>query len=149
MNTQTFPKTHVSYSVSNIEKSEKFYSTLFNTQPEKVKDDYLKYTLNAPALSISFIKNVERVNPTGNHFGIQLESTEKVLEIMSRLKEAGLPIDEEMGVGCCYSVQDKFWIQDPDGYKWEVYFKHEEKEYEAIENNQNKEEACCTTECCS
>ena len=150
MKTQNFPKTHVSYSVSDIEKSASFYSILFNTQPEKQKSDYLKYNLNRPALSISFIKNADRVNTQGAHFGIQLESTEEVTQHLERIKAAGLPMDEEMGVGCCYSVQDKFWVTDPDGYKWEVYFKHEEQQYESISNNQEKaEEACCGTECCS
>jgi hypothetical protein len=27
-----------------------------------------------------------------------------------------------MGVDCCYANQDKFWVSDPDGVEWEVYF---------------------------
>src|SRR6266567_1603143 len=25
------------------------------------------------------------------------------------------------GVDCCYAVQDKVWVSDPDGARWEVY----------------------------
>jgi len=150
MKKETFPKTHVSYSVSNIEKAEAFYSSLFEAKPEKIKHDYLKYNLNNPALSISFIKNKATVNPNGNHFGIQLEHTKDVLRQLKRLKKEGFPIDEEMGVGCCYSVQDKFWVTDPDGYRWEVYFKHDDKKYDQIVNDQEKvEESCCGPACCS
>ena len=28
---------------------------------------------------------------------------------------------EEKNTSCCYAVQDKFWVRDPDGYEWEVY----------------------------
>jgi hypothetical protein len=24
-------------------------------------------------------------------------------------------------VACCYAVQDKVWVNDPDGEPWEVY----------------------------
>jgi hypothetical protein len=29
--------------------------------------------------------------------------------------------DVEDGVSCCYAVQDKVWVSDPDGARWEVY----------------------------
>jgi hypothetical protein len=40
---------------------------------------------------------------------------------LARVKAAGLPVREEMGVDCCHANQDKFWVEDPDGVDWEVY----------------------------
>ena len=40
---------------------------------------------------------------------------------LARVKAAGLPVKEEMGVNCCHANQDKFWVKDPDGVEWEVY----------------------------
>jgi hypothetical protein len=40
---------------------------------------------------------------------------------LARVKAAGLPVREEMGVNCCHANQDKFWVRDPDGVEWEVY----------------------------
>jgi hypothetical protein len=40
---------------------------------------------------------------------------------LARVKAAGLPVTEEMGVNCCHANQDKFWVKDPDGVEWEVY----------------------------
>ena len=40
---------------------------------------------------------------------------------LARVKGAGLPVTEEMGVNCCHANQDKFWVKDPDGVEWEVY----------------------------
>ncbi|GAA3332624.1 hypothetical protein GCM10020331_093510 [Ectobacillus funiculus] len=27
-----------------------------------------------------------------------------------------------MNTTCCYAVQDKFWVTDPDGNEWEFFF---------------------------
>ena len=29
--------------------------------------------------------------------------------------------EEEKRESCCYALQDKFWLSDPDGNRWEVY----------------------------
>jgi len=44
-----------------------------------------------------------------------------VMAQLARVKGAGLPVTEEMGVNCCHANQDKFWVKDPDGVEWEVY----------------------------
>ena len=38
-----------------------------------------------------------------------------------RLAEEGLATASEEGVDCCYALQDKVWVDDPDGAPWEVY----------------------------
>ena len=50
---------------------------------------------------------------------------------LARIKAAGLPVREEMGVNCCHANQDKFWVQDPDGVEWEVYHLNYDLEDEA------------------
>ena len=42
---------------------------------------------------------------------------------------AGLVQREEIGTNCCYARQDKFWVNDPDGTEWEVYYFHEDAEF--------------------
>jgi hypothetical protein len=39
----------------------------------------------------------------------------------SRLSDDGLDTATEDGVTCCYAVQDKVWVDDPDGAPWEIY----------------------------
>jgi hypothetical protein len=48
-------------------------------------------------------------------------SSEEVRFHLARVKRAGLPTEEEFSVDCCYANQDKFWVMDPDGVRWEVY----------------------------
>lgn len=40
---------------------------------------------------------------------------------LARIKDTGLAVKEEFDVDCCYANQDKFWVQDPDGARWEIY----------------------------
>src|SRR5262249_61229973 len=56
-----------------------------------------------------------------SHMGVQLDSSADVVAHLARVRAAGLPVREEMGVSCCHANQDKFWVQDPDGVEWEIY----------------------------
>ena len=38
-----------------------------------------------------------------------------------RLSDKGLETEVEEQTTCCYAVQDKVWVSDPDGAPWEVY----------------------------
>jgi hypothetical protein len=41
--------------------------------------------------------------------------------IRERWTEAGLLTRDEMQTNCCYALQDKTWVRDPDGNEWEVF----------------------------
>ena len=58
---------------------------------------------------------------TLNHLGVEVSSPEDVRAATSRLAGEGLPTMIQDGVECCYAVQDKVWVSDPDGARWEVY----------------------------
>ncbi|MEL7001526.1 MAG: ArsI/CadI family heavy metal resistance metalloenzyme [Bacteroidota bacterium] len=129
MNSTTFPKMHVSLYVSDINQTVSFYERFFDQAPSKVKERYAKFELEDPSLIISFVENPANVSKNFGHLGFQVEDTE---ELKSRLGQAmthQLPIDEEMGVSCCYAKQDKFWVTDPDKIQWEVYYFHEDAEF--------------------
>ncbi|TCN07627.1 glyoxalase/bleomycin resistance protein/dioxygenase superfamily protein [Bacillus sp. BK006] len=50
-----------------------------------------------------------------NHFGFQVETLEEINSHISRLENEGFFAREQMNTTCCYAVQAKFWITDPDG----------------------------------
>lgn len=58
---------------------------------------------------------------TINHLGVEVESSETVHAEIARLTGAGLFADEEIGTTCCFAKQDKVWVTEPAGEKWEVY----------------------------
>ena len=39
----------------------------------------------------------------------------------ARLSGEGLEPDVQESTTCCYALQDKAWVTDPDGAPWEVY----------------------------
>jgi hypothetical protein len=52
---------------------------------------------------------------------VEVESTDEVTAATSRLAGEGLDPDVQESTTCCYAVQDKAWVNDPDGAPWEVY----------------------------
>lgn len=140
----TFPRMHVSIYVSDIQKSVEFYSLFFGQKPEKVKPDYAKYILDSPSLIISFVENKDRVQSNFGHLGFQVETPEDLNIKLWVAKKNNLVAKEETGTNCCYAKQDKFWVQDPDGVQWEVYYFHEDAEF-----NDPHFELSETTVCCS
>lgn len=124
-----FPRMHVSLNVSDIKKSEAFYTFLFGVEPVKTKADYIKYYVESLSLVISLIERPDRVNPAFGHLGIQVETEQEVLDRLSEFKNSEFEVREEMKTSCCYAIQDKFWAADPDGHQWEIYYFHEDVDF--------------------
>lgn len=139
-NSETFPRMHVSYYVSDLSKTIDFYTKFFEVEPVKVKESYAKYILTAPSLNISFIENPHAVNKDAAHFGIEVNDQQILGQKLGNAMHHNLPIDREKDVECCYAKQDKFWVTDPDGYKWEVYQFIEDSA--GLESNANASECC-------
>jgi catechol 2,3-dioxygenase-like lactoylglutathione lyase family enzyme len=132
-------RTHVGLNVTNLASSIDFYSKVFNEAPVKVKDDYAKFLPEQLALNFTLnSKEVVKGNQVG-HFGIQVASLEEVLNQKDRLQELGFFAREEMNTNCCYALQDKFWVTDPDGNEWEFFFTKQDNEGKegALKNESN------------
>ncbi len=113
-------KPHVSLNVSNIEASVAFYEKAFGVPATKRRPGYAKFDLQAPSLNLSMVE-CERTGENASHFGIQVASSEDVAAAWSRFKAAGLETRTEDNTSCCYALQDKVWVKDPDGNDWEVF----------------------------
>ncbi len=142
----SFPRMHVSLYVSDITKTVNFYSAFFGIEPLKVKSNYAKYILEKPSLIISFVENKERVQQNFGHLGFQVETLEDLNIKLWEAKKQNMVAKEETGTNCCYAKQDKFWVNDPDGVQWEVYYFHEDAEFNDPKYETNEASACCTPE---
>jgi catechol 2,3-dioxygenase-like lactoylglutathione lyase family enzyme len=140
----SFPRMHVSLYVANIQKSVDFYTNFFGQQPAKVKSNYAKYILENPSLIISFVENKERVQSNFGHLGFQVETLEQLTSKLNEAKIKNLVTKEEIGTNCCYAKQDKFWVNDPDNVQWEVYYFHEDAEFNDPHYEMAESTACCT-----
>ena len=139
------PSVHISLNVSNLDRSVDFYRR-FLGEPAKLKRDYAKFVTGNPEIHLA-LQPAARVGAAGgslSHLGIRVGSTAEVHQWKSALGERGLPTEEEKREACCYAVQDKFWVADPDGNRWEVYTVLEDVEQPAAETS-----ACCASDCCT
>ncbi|MEM8806333.1 MAG: ArsI/CadI family heavy metal resistance metalloenzyme [Cyanobacteria bacterium P01_G01_bin.38] len=115
-------KTHVALRVMDLEQSIAFYRALFEVEPVKHKPGYAKFDIENPGLNLTL--NVsDRIAPRGSlsHLGIQVDSRAAVQAAIVRFRAAGLHPIEERDTDCCYALQDKVWVTDPDNNRWEIF----------------------------
>ena len=80
-----------------------------------------------------------RSGVNASHFGIQVASTDDVALRPSGSSGTGSDPREE-NTSCCYAVQDKVWVEDPDGNMWEVFV----VKGDSPTMRDGAETACCT-----
>ena len=114
-------KAHLSLNVRNVEQSIEFYRKLLGIEPSKVRTGYAKFDVHNPPLNLAL--NEAPITDRGalSHLGIQVASTDDVLAMKQKWSDAGLFSRDEMQTNCCYAIQDKTWVRDPDGNEWEVF----------------------------
>lgn len=113
-------KPHVSLNVSDIDAAVAFYEKAFGVAATKRRPGYAKFDLQTPSLNLSMVE-APRTGVNASHFGIQVASTDDVARAKARFEAAGLRTISEEETSCCYAVQDKVWVEDPDGNAWEVF----------------------------
>lgn len=111
-------KTHISLDVKNLEAAVDFYRTFLQAEPAKVRPGYANFDLDHPPLKLAL--NEEKAAGV-SHLGIQVADRAEVLAQIERLKASGLDTLAESDTDCCHAIQDKVWVSDPDGHRWEVF----------------------------
>jgi len=118
-------RVQLALNVSSLDEAVDFYSKLFGTEPAKLRPGYANFAVADPPLKLVLI---EEVNARGrgvggalNHLGVEVATTDEVAAATTRLDEEGLETEVQEQTTCCYAVQDKVWVSDPDGAPWEVY----------------------------
>jgi hypothetical protein len=86
-----------------------------------VRTGYAKFDVENPPLNFTLNQAPFGERGALSHLGIQVGSTDDVLTVRGKWQEAGLIPRDEMKTDCCYAVQDKAWVSDPDGNQWEVF----------------------------
>jgi catechol 2,3-dioxygenase-like lactoylglutathione lyase family enzyme len=143
--TVQFMKAHVAIHVRDAKKSIEFYRSLFGIEPSRIRAGYAKFDVVDPALNFT-LNEGEAGEPGGlSHLGIQVASSADVLAVTGQWRERGLLPRDEMKTVCCYALQDKAWVRDPDGNEWEVFAVLEDN----LPEKTTKEKSCCAPECCA
>jgi catechol-2,3-dioxygenase len=106
--------------VSDLDTAIAFYSKLFGVEPAKRRPGYANFAIPEPPLKLVLMEN-PGVTHRLNHLGIEMESPAEIRQANDRLQQVDLAVSLETQGTCCYALQDKFWVQDPDGEGWEIY----------------------------
>ncbi len=113
-------RVQLALNVSDIDEAVTFYSKLFGAEPAKRRPGYANFAISDPALKLVLFES-PGAGTRLNHLGVEVESADEVQAAQRRLAAGGLATAIEDQVSCCYALQDKVWVDDPDGAPWEVY----------------------------
>ena len=111
-------RVQLALNVADLEEAVEFYAKLFATEPAKRQPGYANFVVADPPLKLVLFENAGGAGRL-NHVGIEVATTGEVSAHADRLRTEGLVPVEENGT-CCYAVQDKVWVDGPDG-AWEIY----------------------------
>lgn len=113
-------RVQLAINVSDLDRAVEFYGKLFGAEPAKRRPGYANFAVADPPLKLVLIQG-EGQGGSLNHLGVEVFSTDEVASETKRLAGEGLDTRTEEQVSCCYAVQNKVWVTDPDGSPWEVY----------------------------
>jgi catechol 2,3-dioxygenase-like lactoylglutathione lyase family enzyme len=130
-------KAHLALNVNDVEKSTEFYKKALGLEPAKVRRGYAKFDVENPPLNLTLNEVPFTDSGALSHMGIQLSSTEDVLAMRQTWLDRGLTVEDEMQTNCCYALQDKTWVRDPDGNELEAFV--------VLKDNLAETTLCCGT----
>jgi catechol 2,3-dioxygenase-like lactoylglutathione lyase family enzyme len=118
-------RVQLALNVSNLDEAIGFYSKLFGTEPAKRHPGYANFAISNPPLKLVLMEvgtaRGQGVGGALNHLGVEVETPEDVAATTGHLSDEGLDTEVQEQTTCCFAVQDKVWVNDPDGAPWEVY----------------------------
>lgn len=132
-------RVQLALNVAELDSAIDFYSQLFRTEPHKVRPGYANFEVADPPLKLVLIENGQGGDL--NHLGVEVESTGEVVAETQRLGQLGHELEIEDAVVCCHAEQDKVWVRDPAGLRWEVYTITDDQPAEALVTL--IEDTCC------
>jgi len=133
--------------VNDLDAAVDFYSTLFSTEPAKRRPGYANFAVENPPLKLVLFEN-PAAGGTLNHLGVERASMDEVAAQADRLEAAGMSLETEGDVVCCYARQSKHWVTGPDGQRWENYVVLADAQPE-LEGRSATEDAAGTSGCCA
>lgn len=140
-------RVQLALNVDNLDRAVAFYSTLFDTEPAKIRPGYANFAIDEPPLKLVLIEDATRTPGSLNHLGVEVATSQDVAAAHRRLTTQGLPTAVENQTECCYALQDKVWVDGPGGEPWEIYTVLGEAEVppSATGSAEPSSTACCST----
>src|SRR3990172_5218946 len=89
-------KAHLALNVRDVEQSTEFYRKMLALEPCKVRTGYAKFDVQNPPLNLTLNQTAVSERGALSHLGIQVGTTDDVLNMRKQWAEAGLITRDEM-----------------------------------------------------
>jgi SAM-dependent methyltransferase len=120
--------------VADLPSSLSFYRLLLNGPPVNVTPASATFATDNPPLDLTLLRGPSAPG-TLNHLGLRIAEQSALVALQRRLEEAGIATQRQEGVECCYALQTKFWVTDPDKNLWELYILHEDLDHSGFDDH--------------
>jgi catechol 2,3-dioxygenase-like lactoylglutathione lyase family enzyme len=142
-------RVQLALNVSDLDRAVDFYAKLFGVEPAKRRPGYANFAVAEPPLKLVLIEGPAAAGSL-NHLGVEVETSDDVAAATARLAGEGLATATEDQVSCCFAVQDKVWVDAPDGEPWEIYTvladaEPPASELRAVDAGPNAAAMCCSS----
>ncbi len=112
-------RVQLALNVADLDAAVEFYSKLFATEPAKVRPGYANFAIADPPLKLVLIEDAAAGPARSTIWASRSRPP-------TRYRRPGPPGRRGLPGGrgettCCYAVQDKVWVDGPDGEPWEIY----------------------------
>ena len=119
-------RVQLALNVSDLNEAIAFYTKLFGSAPAKVQPGYANFAIADPPLKLVLMEEPgdprrRRQSARSTTSGSKWRRPTKWPTPPDRLRAEGLETEEQRATTCCYAVQDKVWVEDPDHTPWEIY----------------------------
>ena len=101
--------------VDDLDAAVTFYSKLFNTGPNKVKEGYANFAVADPPLKLVLLENPGKGGSI-NHLGVEVEDADALDAWRHRLDDAKVPYGQH---------GNDVWLVDPNGLKIQLFVRSE------------------------
>jgi catechol 2,3-dioxygenase-like lactoylglutathione lyase family enzyme len=137
-------RVQLALNVADVDSAVEFYSKLFGAEPAKRQPGYANFAITDPPLKLVLMENADArghgIGGALNHLGVEVETPAEVAAASGRLSGLGLTTEVQDQTTCCFAVQDKVWVEDPNGAPWEVYTVLSEA---PVETGITGDDSCC------
>ena len=79
-------RVQLAINVDNLDEAMTFYSSIFQTKPDKIRPGYANYSIKDPPLKLVLFETPGKGGSI-NHLGVEVETVEEVLEVENRLNQ--------------------------------------------------------------
>lgn len=126
MDTMPSMRLQLALNVNDLDAAVEFYSSMFGTEPAKLRPGYANFAIADPPLKLVLFETDQADDSDFqhlNHLGVEVETAAEVTAADQRIGQAGVDTTGVEDTICCFAEKTETWVESPEGARWEWYVK--------------------------